>query len=744
MSDMADQIFGSVPSAENPSSRVVGSSYSQVSPDGQSGGSVSSSEERSAEQTTAMTSLACRVMDTFRQNADFRRSSGVDEKLAYCLRAHTLNFSDAQNAELLKTFGPEVCKRLFTPITATKNRAAKAMLVDLVNQSGDPLFHIEPTPVPDVPTEVEDAAVDVIMSELNEVFSGLVNNKVESIPPEAMEALTNMVKAATQNRVDEIVNKQEEFARDAANRMEKKVWDLMVHGKFKTAFKDFLDNVCVYGTAVMVGPVDKVVAVNRCVETKKGIKRYRRVYENRVSYESVNPQDCYPSPDAKNVDDGALCIRTKYTSASLSRMARSEGDSAPDGKGWIRGAVRDLVMRHPRGGVKISIDQYSPERRYCERNGSEDTNDCTFEGVRCFDTVGGFELLEMGITEGRDGKRIEQDEFYRTETVVIENRVVYCRIYDDATDIPVSKGTFYALPGSWWGESIADKLGQCQTVLNNTVIALMKNMPLSSGAIFWIKDFQRLVNKSPDAVKLRGGMTVPFSGGMGGDNGAPIGAVSVPSTAGELLAVWKDFVKQADLDSGIPAYSEGQAAGSSGALRTAEGLKTLTEASTRGFKMVMTSIDDDVISRVARLTADYVLIHDDDQTLKGDVEVRSVGLIGRILKAQRDQARLQLFNMVINNQNLAQMFGPTGIIELLRPSVQDVDINPDDVLPSKGKLEQMEQVAKLKELMDATASANGVRQNVGAEGEGESAGAPPGVQQPPSVQSGVESRRAVA
>ena len=738
--EQTDYIFGSGQADTAPSH--AGAAVFSVSPDGQpSGGSFEDGEAR-VEQTTPMTSLACWIMDRYRENSDFRKSSGVDEKLAYCLRAQTCTFSDAQREEMRKYFGAEVCERLFTPVTSTKNRAAKAMLVDLVNQSGDPLFHIEPTPYPDVPRKVTQEAVAGVLADLKAFFSQLAESGVTQLPEGVMRTLVGMVRDATDRRYDDISNAKDEYARDRAKRMERKVWDILDEGGFKLAFKEFIDDVCCKGTGIMVGPVDRVVPVNRCRETKGGAVRYSRGYENRVCFERVDPMDCYPSPDAKRVEDGVLCIRVKYTADSLARLSRSEGDSAPDGKGWIRGIVRDVISRHPRGGVKLRIDQYDPGRRYCERNGTEDVNDCTFEGVRCFASVRGRELAEMGIVSDRNGKAIDREDFYRIEAVVIENRVVYCRIYDDALGVPVSKGTFYSLPNSWWGESIADKLGQCQTVLNNCVISLMKNMPACSGAIYYIKDFQRLVNKSPEATRLKSGMTIPFNGSTSGDGGAPIGAITVQSAANELLAVFNAFVKQADIDSGIPAYSEGQSAGASGALRTASGLATLTEASTRGFKMVMTSIDDDVISRVARLTADYVLVHDADQSLKGDVSVRSVGLIGRILKAQRDQARMQLFNMIVTNPNLLQMFGPTGVIELLRPSVQDVDINPDDVMPSKGRLKEMEELAKIRQLFEATSAAQGVMENSAPAAGGE--GAPPGVAQPPAVQGGVAERRNVA
>jgi hypothetical protein len=104
--------------------------------------------------------------------------------------------------------------------------------------------------------------------------------------------------------------------------------------------------------------------------------------------------------------------------------------------------------------------------------GSGDSDDCTFEAVRCFLSVRGSELAEIGIVKNRDGKKIVLGDFYHVEAIVIDSKVVYCRILDARFDVPISKGVFYELPGSFWGESIADKLRFVQMMQNNTAKAL--------------------------------------------------------------------------------------------------------------------------------------------------------------------------------------------------------------------------------------------------------------------------------
>ena len=125
----------------------------------------------------------------------------------------------------------------------------------------------------------------------------------------------------------------------------------------------------------------------------------------------------------------------------------------------------------------------------------------------------------------------------------------------------------------------------------------------------------------------------------------------------------------------------------------------------------------------------------------GDVEVRPVGLMGRILKAQRDQLRQQLLSMVLNSQYLQQNLGPKAVMTLFRPSVKDVDVNPDDVMPNEERLKEIEYLEKIGQVIQAMSGA----QNAAAEQQ-EMAGAPPGVPQPeqPEPKGGVAERRSVA
>ena len=700
------------------------------------------SQAESVPTTNALNRLAQYVLDTFRQNRDARLSNGIEQKLTDALQAATCTYTNVQKDKLRRA---GIDPRLYAPITATKVRAAKAMLVDIFNSSGEWPFTLSPTPDPDLPESVREQIDIESQSRIQQVFANLQQQGVQELPPQMMAQMQELIVTYVNGRYDELAHQRDAYAKVRAKRMERKVQDIMTEGGWIDAFNEYVNYICIYGTGLIIGPVPRVVPTNRCKENKRtGTRKYVREYRMIPTYEAVSPVDCYPAPDARKVDDGPLCIRVRYMPNELRSyvMASGEKDNSKSASGWMVGTMNALLRRWPHGGCKINLEFRNTEIKEAENQTLDDTHDCSMEGIRCFSSVRGSELIDFGVITTPDGMKIVAENYYSTEIIVIDSYVVYCRIIDDRLGRPVSKGVFCELPGSWWGESIASKLHSVQITMNNMMKSLMQNMSVASGAMYWIKDISRLADKSPDGARPRAHKVFAFSNStMGGmDSGAPMGVINTPSNASELLAVFDKMKIQADDDSGIPAYTYGQSSGQ-GALRTASGLAIFSEAASRGMKMVIGTTDRLVTRDQVRKTCNWILLYDEDIDLKGDCEVNPAGVMGKILKAQQDQQRLQFLNMAITNPMLQQIFGPKGIVALLRPSIQDLAINPDDCLPSDDKLKEMELVQQIQQVFAATQAQQGVAE--AATGE-EGAGAPPGVEQAPSVGGDVEARRSVA
>ena len=699
-----------------------------------------------APQTEPMCRMADMVNAAFRRNVAFRDSSGVSMRLQYALDVNTCTFSDEQIAALASVGIPrKIAEKMCTPLTYTKTRAAKALFMSAIHSVQEPLFEVSESPWPEVPDEVDAEVLASMMQDLTAIFTAIMKTRGnEPLSPEEEQVLMKAVADAPAKRRDEIYARRKEYASVRARRMQEKVWDIFIEGGGEKALAKCIADLCHFGTCFLIGPVPRVVAKNTCKKQKNGTVKYVREFSLKPVFESVSPLDCYPAPDAKQPSDGPFCIREKYTAETLWRFSNGGATREKNGEGWNEVVVRDILDRHPNGGVKIQTEPESEQKKSAEMNsGAGDGEDCTFEAVRCFLSVRGSELAEIGIVKNRDGKSIVIGDYYHVEAIVIDNKVVYCRILDARLDVPVSKACYYELPGSFWGESIADKLKFVQMMQNNTGKAMFLDLA-ATGPMFWVNNAQRLVNKSSDATTWAPYKTVAFGDEMyspSGANGAPMGVLDIPTKAAQLIREWDLWQTQADNDSGIPRFAEGQTGGQLGALRTSGGLAQMSEHMMRGTDMSATQYDDGIIKTTTQRIADWILAYDDDMELKGDVFIRAVGIRGRILKAQLDQARLQFFQLVATSAYLQKLFPPSAVVAIARPIVRNLQINTEDALPSEEHVRWLEDLNRLAALAAAEQQAAG---GAPGQGGGEPQPSPDAGIEPVAPQGGVAERRAVA
>jgi hypothetical protein len=522
-----------------------------------------------------------------------------------------------------------------------------------------------------------------------------------------------------EGRMDEVYRLEMEWAKVRAGRMETKIHDQLTEGGWIKAFADYANNVCTYGTAVIKGPVPRVVLQNEVKETSLGTYKYGFAPKEILCYESVSPWDCYPTKGAKTIDEGDICIRVRFTTDELWQFsnATAKGGRADKGE-WCIDTIQALLSLHPDGGVSIQGQPYDMLRQQLENDGTDTANKCGLEGIEFFGNIRGSILSSLGFDSTQEDEPIDDDKFYEVDAIEIDGYVIYCKVINRCVGRPLSKGVFYESPESWWGDSIADKLKTVQKVMNSALRNLVMNMAMTSGPMFWVKDVSRLSDKSKDATKLAPWKVFRFNTGQLGQNDIPMGAMEIPSRIDDALKILTWGKQQADEDSGIPAYTYGTNV-SGGAGRTASGLAMLTEAANRGMKTVINITDRDVIRDIVKRTVRYNLVYDSDVSIKGDCEVNPAGVMGMILREQESQRRKQLLNIMMNPL-VYQLVGPKAVLAILREEIKSHGIpNIDDVLPSKEKVAELELIQQIQQLSAA-------QQNVGllGEGEGDPAGQP--------------------
>ena len=639
--------------------------------------------------TDALRRIAVSVNEDFRTNADHRQQSGVDETLVNSARAARLKYSPHQE-EILR--GNRLDPRSYPPLTRKYMRVLEAMLLNIVSQSGDKPYTLSPSPSPTVPKSVTKKVMERIAREIAETF--LANGGAFESPAVEQLFYVTVFRRASQ-MFDEARHAEAEWARERCDRMDRKIHDQMVEGKFMREFAKLVRYFSTYGTAGMTFS-PRVVPMPKCRESGSlDALQYTMQYERIPVFEAVSPWDCYPAPNAKSVDDGPLCIRVRYTADTLWQYADAS-DEAETEDGWQRSTVRALLSKYPRGGVHLMSETSDFERRRLERDSiASISRDCTLEGIRRFASVRGSDLIAAGIDKTPTGEKIVQNRFYETDVTVIADYVVCCRIVDDRMPRPFVKAALYEFPDSWWGESLADILCSSQTMQNNALKNLTVNGAIASNPIFVCSNVDRVVSlDGQPGLAIRGGRMLGFKKDAAGNVGSPVAMLQATDLSRQMIQQMHEAQSFANDDSGVPLHALGSSQNlSSGAARTVGGMNMLQESALRTVNMSVIALGMDVVVPCVEMLNAYNLVNDKDMSIKGDVVVAPSGMMGKILREAESQKRLQLFNALGGPQIVGPALTVQNFFELLRPEIAALgSVNPDKVIPSKERMEAFQQV----------------------------------------------------
>ena len=637
--------------------------------------------------TQSMNRLSMLIDDTFRRHSEHRMQSGVDSML---LKSMLMARSQYSDEEIRKFVSENVPSNIFTPLCQTKIRAAMSQLVEIFNSPSDKPWTISATPVPDVP----DVVAEEQKREIAEAFFAKV--QLEGMPtPEEAEAFG-------EEQMGIILDREKQWADARARRMEKQIHDYMVEGGWVSAFSEYSNYIAYYGTGVIKGPIPRTMKRKAHVfSPTTRTWKYELVDREVLCYEAVNPWDCYPAPGAKDVDDGPLCIKVRFNVKDLWQFAAHKAKDANDKGRWFKDTVKALLRRHPRGGVKLENDGFDLTRAYLENDGANATEKCQMEGIEYFGEVRGSDLLELGIRKNDDDSAIDEETYYEVHAISIAGYVVYCKVINLCIGRPISKGVFYEVPDSWWGDSIAMRCESAQRVMNSALRNLVNNMAMASGPGVVVKDVERLADKGPNALKVKPWKVWALNPGTLGQTDVPVVPLEFSSHVAELINLFQAMKQQADDDSGIPAYTYGNNSNMTGALRTSSGLAQMMESTNRVMKMVVMVTDREVIRHAVQLTFDYEMVYGKNMAIKGDCEINPSGTMGKILQEKKRSFILQVINILPQVIQIMQQNPDIGNL-VLRELLEEADVpNADKYTLSDEQIENIKLLQKVNMIAQA-------------------------------------------
>ena len=647
-------------------------------------------------QSEPKSRLARFVMQRFRENSDFRVSSGAEARLIQAVSDYNLVPSSSDKA-LFDRMG--VLPETFDPIVRSRVNNIVALLTRVfVNQ--DKTYSCEATPVPEVPESVTAAVYAQIFKE----FAEMAAATQQQIDPDTATEYAF-------RRAGDVLMAQKAWAEQRAERMDRLVDDIFLEGGFAEVLREIILNMCKTGTGVAIGPCECVEeTLKQKTGAAIGIVEFERKLTRKMKYFCPDTLDVFPSAGAKRDDEGDLCVRVRYSIPTLSLYAKrslapgaKRGERLPDG--WEPAVVSRLLSRYKAGvalpSISLPIDSLIEET--ATDQGSYG-NKLSAEGVRYFGSLSGDMLMESGVRKDSDDKPLEADTWYEADVIVIDDEVVCARVCDPCIGRPVLKCVCYADPSSWFGGSFAFMMRNVKALMNIVMASMKKQMQMASGPMLVWNDFDNVVGKeNPDTFKAAPWKNIFRTVNQYAQtaNTRPVDMIEFNTRLNEMLKVVEAVNAMADDLLGFPRHMFGSGS-ASGALRTARGMAMMQEAANINASWIIGNIDSQFSRRAVEKLVAWINMRYPDPSVKGDVTVVAHGALGQVLEtAKRDEAQ-NMYALVSRDQFLQQTLGPSGVLKIFRNMLEKMGFpNPDSILPSAERIEEQEMLMRMAQMQKA-------------------------------------------
>lgn len=563
-------------------------------------------------------------------------------------------------AAIRATFGGD-----YTPVwmmvTETKCRAAESWIKDILLQPNEQPWDLQPTPMPDLPEEIDAQIMNHTMQTLYQ--RAQMMSQERNIPFDVYEFIASVKELMPEIR--QYIRKQtKKKARQAAERMKEKIADQLEEGGWTDALEECVHDIVTYGICFLKGPLLSKDLLRRSTQDETG--KWTSNIESEIipKWQRRSPFNVYPAPDAVGVEDSYVIDLINLTPKALSDLLGVPGYSETE--------IRACLTEYRTGGLRewtaIATEKARLEGRETMAVWESEKIDC----LHYMGSAQGQHLIDWGM----DASEIPDPVIeYNIEAWMIGTHIIKAMMNPDPLQKkPICKACFNEDPDSFWGRGgVPALIEDIQTICNSLARAIVNNVGIAAGPqVEFDKD--RLAGNVPQLVPWK----VWISTGNQIRQNPAVSFYMPPLIADRLHILYDFFMKLADEDSGIPRYAHGETQ-VGGAGRTASGLSMLMTHAARGVKMFIKNLDKGIIQKSVQKQFYYNLDYEElDEDLIGDVKVVAKGSSSMIAKEQQAVRRTEFMGMT-NNPVDVQIMGLKGRKYLLDETAKSLEIDRDEL-----------------------------------------------------------------
>lgn len=605
------------------------------------------------QQIPVLTGLASHVRKCWEAARDAKQP--IERIMLKALRQRRGEYEADKLAQIRETGGSEI----FMMVTETKCRGAESWLRDILLDEGMVPFDLKPTHVPEMPPDYEER----ITAAMGQKVIGAIQSGIP-LDPMVMEQMQEQLG-------DEVKQALLAEATDRAERMKKRIQDQFAEGGMVENFSAFISDLATYPAAIIKGPVVRRRRQLEWVQDETGA--FVPQTEDRIipTYQRVDPFRFYPEPGLTRLEEGYCIEHHRLSEADLSDLIGVPG--------YDDGAIKAVLAEGASSEWLWSAEHTKAELENKYNIWRSDSN--KYDALEFWGRVSGQDLIDFGL----DAEEVpDVSRMYDACVWVVGKWVIKATLnYDPLGDKPYRMTSCVKRPGALWGVSIPELIEDVQAMCNAAARALANNMGIASGPQVEIS-VDRLAEGEKITQVFPWKVWQTVADPMG--SGQPAVRFNQPDDrSGPLLAVYQQFARMADEQSGIPAYVYGDGA-VGGAGRTASGLSMLMGSAGKGIRQTVMHIDFDVIGPLVTAQYNWNMQYVDDMTIKGDCEVIPRGAVTLANREQLNVRRVEFLQATANPLD-AQIVGAKGRAAILREVAKGLAMPVDNIVPTDEQID---------------------------------------------------------
>jgi hypothetical protein len=588
------------------------------------------------------------------------------------LRQREGAYSEEKLAAIREMGGSEI-KMMLTDV---KCRAAIAWIRDVLLNTGEKPFSCGPTPLPEIPPDVQQAIEAEAYQEMRAI-AGMIPH-----PRDVRERIDAYVDIVRQH-ASQMADKQ-------AARMEEKIDDEYHEGGFYDALQDLIEDFVTLPAACLKGPVIHKKKELQWAQSNDPTQANQLMPIVQDKYQrtwyAASPFDIYLTPEARTSEEGTLVERHRMSAAALYDFIGVPGYDEDQ----LRGALRTFA-----DSGKVDWLWGDAERARLENRPNEQVlgGGNNIDVLEVWTKVRGTWLQDWGMDTIEDGER-----WYNACCWIIGDYVIRATLNDDPMGKrPYHMASYVNVRNSPWGRGVPDLMYDLQNMCDAAARSISNNMGVASGPMVEVEADRLAAGEK--VTKLYPWRIVQTKANKAGAGSPAVRFFQPDSNVQALMKVFEFFSNLADEYTGIPKYQYGGNTGSGGAGSTAAGLSMLMNASSRTMKGVIANVDNIIIG-TTRQTHRHVMLYDNEMENKGDVKVVAKASQA-LLHRESQQMRVQETLAATNNPVDFQLMRPEGRMELLRASLRGLDaVDVDKVLPTNDQMLMETMAAQMQPPME--------------------------------------------